>query len=97
MKEIYTPVILSSEEVDLISLLRSSKDKDTIPTVIELLRQLLLMNGESRFRAIQSIMNIKDDFDRQQKIALAIQYGKRYSKRTAPKAQFGDLKIYITK
>ena len=97
MKETYTPVVLSSEEVELIYLLRSLSDKDSKSTTIELLRQFSQMDWSSRFRAIRSVMDIKDEYDREQKITLAIEYGRRHTKQVTPKAQFGDLKIYISK
>ena len=93
----YSAIILSEEERELIALLRSCNETDVKSTAIELLGQFLQMDCSSRFQIIRIVMNIKDNYEQRQKITRAIEYGKRYSRQPAPKAQFGDLKIYTTK
>lgn len=97
MNELYSPVILSKDEIELINIIRSTGDKEVTSTVMELLRQLYKMDWDYRFEAIRSVMNVYDDYSRKKKIENAINYGKRYRCANTPKAQFGNLKIFNTK
>lgn len=97
MNELYSPVILSKDEIELINIIRSAGDKEVTSTVMELLRQLYKMDWDYRFEAIRSVMNVYDDYSRKKKIENAINYGKRYRCANTPKAQFGNLKIFNTK
>lgn len=92
----FSAVLLSSEEVELISIFRSIKEQGSKSTLTELVRQFGYMDQQSRCKVAQSIMNIKGDYDRQQKISHAVEYGRRYSHGTVPKVQFGNLAIYAT-
>lgn len=97
MNELYSPVILSKDEIELINIIRSTGDKEVTSTIMELLRQFYKMDWDYRFEAIRSVMNIYDDYSRQKKIENAINYGKKYRCTDAPKAQFGNLKIFNSK
>ena len=82
MNELYSPVVLSKDEIELINIVRSMGDKESKSTIVELLRQIYKMDCHYRFRAIREN---------------AIEYGKRYKCSDTPKAQFGDLRIFNTK
>lgn len=97
MNELYSPVVLSKDEIELINIVRSMGDKESKSTIVELLRQIYKMDWHYRFRAIRAVMDIGDDYVRQKKIENATEYGKRYKCSDTPKAQFGDLRIFNTK
>lgn len=97
MNDLYSPVVLSKDEIELINIIRSMEDEESELSVVELLRLLYKMNRHYRIRAIRVIMDIADNYAQQKKIENAINYGKRYGCANTPKAQFGNLTIFNTK